>query len=245
MKDLVQWLNSSREWETGLILLKNYSENTSLINLLQGATPIPAYSEMLFKELRSVYYSLKQTGNSKPLPEVAQPVPNFPSGAVPISPKVPVTTVDSSQDNNSDNIPSELAAQCKLEADKLYKQMMNTRAELFAQCHTTAQHAENSDEAVSARSGLAMAIMDLQYKVDEAYDTYRFVLKHGHLPETERVEFVVPSDPMELLQTKLNLQKSINKLRLKEKTAARLNLIQQKTEHLNQVLHGIDQHKSR
>lgn len=245
MKELVQWLNSSREWDKGVDLIQEFATDQQVRNLFAQVSPSPVYADMLFQEIRSIYYALKKRPDkpSKQPDPPPTPIPQFPSGGIahlqqePVLPN-PVKDSEPFKD-------SALALQCKLEADKLYKLMMNTRAELFAQCFTVPVHGENSDEALSIRSDLAMKIMELQYEVDLAYDRYRYVIANGQLPDAPSSEFQVPTDPMDLLQTKLNLQKAINKLKRREQTAERIALIQQKSEHLNRVLHAIDQHKNR
>lgn len=244
MKELVQWLNSSREWDKGVDLIQKFATDQQVRNLFAEVSPSPVYADMLFQEIRSIYYALK---NSKPVvpiepEEITPPQPKFPTGGLVRIQAEPVLPAEKESDSFRD---SPLAVQCKLEADKLYKLMMNTRAELFAQCSTGPVHGENSDEALSIRSDLAMKIMELQYDVDMAYERYRYVIANGQLPDSPSSEFQVPTDPMDLLQTKLNLQKAINKLKRREQTAERIALIQQKSEHLNLVLNAIDQHKNR
>jgi hypothetical protein len=123
--------------------------------------------------------------------------------------------------------------------------MMNMRAQLFAQCNVSPAPGENSAEAVAIREPLALQITELQYRVDQAYEKYRFVQAHGHLPDSPKSdEFVLPTNPIDLFQMKLNLKKSINKLKAKEPTPERISLLQTKDAQLKQLLDVLDSHKS-
>lgn len=202
----------------------------------------------MFEHIRSVYYRLKESNSvSAPVrnsaapaekstsPSIEQPKPKFPSGAVPV-----VSTPDEPTVLNP-----QLSAQCKLEADKLYKEMMNLRALLFGQCNVNPTPGENASDVVAMREVWALKIIELQYQVDQAYEKYRFVQAHGHLPDSPKSdEFVLPTNPIDLFQMKLNLKKSINKLKAKESTPERIALLQTKNAQLKKVLDGLASHQS-
>lgn len=246
MKGILHWLNGDRNWTQGLSLIRQHISDPSIRNLFSADSETPLYRELMFEHIRSVYYQLKEsksvTAPVQPLTEPAQPLtapvqpkPQFQSGAVPVvsTPEEPVI------------LNPELSAQCKLEADKLYKYMMNIRALLFGQCNVNPTPGENAADVVAMREVWALQIMELQYQVDQAYEKFRHVQAHGCLPDAPKSDdFVLPSNPIELFQMKLNLKKSINKLKAKEATPERISLIQSKQQQLKQVLDALDSHQS-
>jgi len=137
----------------------------------------------------------------------------------------------------------ELEKATKLEADKYYKILANTRAQLFGLCTIERMPNENNAESVSLRENLALQIMDMQSDVDIAYSRYRYVCEHGKLPEqvsdADQSE-ELPTNPILLERKRVNLIKSINKLKAKEATPERVTLLQKLSSTLKLVTDGVN-----
>lgn len=224
-KELVAWLNNpKREYGVGLDIFIRLSKNDRLKQQFYKDTSV-ARSEKLFAELRLLYYELKGINLSAPVAKASEPVKQNPEPAP--TPK---------------NTNPELEAACKAEADKAYKLLANTRAQLFALCHIKRKANENSDHAVKQREALALSIADMQPVVDELYSRYRYVQEHGCLPDKQEEKAEeLPRNPILLERKRINLIKSINKLKLKEQTAERVALIQDLNNTLKIVTDGVNQ----
>lgn len=221
-RELVSWLNSSHDYSQGVKIFFRLSKNDRLKQQFANGKPAE-HSEMLFNELRSIFYALK---GIKP---VATVVPKKDETPTPVAPQ-PIAK------------NPELEAVCKLEADKAYKQLMNARALLFALCPIENTPNENSIEAMAQREDLAMSVANLQPVVDDLYNRLRYVQKHGKLPDAEPTKTDdIPSNPILLERKRVNIIKGIHKLKAKEQTPERVALIQESEELLKIVTDGVNQ----
>ena len=143
-------------------------------------------------------------------------------------------------------INPELEASCKADADKSFKELMNVRARLFQHCFIEPDGNENDENAVRLREQYVLEILKLQPTHYEAYEKLHFVIKHGKLPEPEispgeLKKNKIPDNPLELEKMRVNLMKSISKLKKKEQTSERMDLLQKNEEKLKSILHVINQ----
>lgn len=230
MEDLRSWLNGNRDFDTGVPLYFKYGLDKQFAQLLlQGAT---AYTTAhLFDKLKDAYFALK---NKTIQPEPAVIVQEKASYA-PTFPQVQTAEIQNKLLYNS----------VKAEADKLYKEMMNLRVQLFALCPIDETRLENDDFTyVKEREGLVLQVMDLQYEVDMAYDKLRYVAEHGTLPDQPEIVDDIPDNGVLLANMRNNLKKAINKQKGKEQTPERIASIQAKQEKLKLVNDKISQHIS-
>ncbi len=222
-KDLLRWLNSpQKEYTAGLNILHRLGNDEALVRKLINEGSDATNRQLLFDSLRAIFYRLKGIA-----PQAAPAQATAPTPEVVATPKNP-----------------ELEKATKLEADKYYKILANTRAQLFGLCTIERMPNENNAEAVSLRESLALQIMDMQSDVDIAYSRYRYVCEHGKLPEevsdADQSE-ELPTNPILLERKRVNLIKSINKLKAKEATPDRVTLIQQLSSTLKIVTNGVNQ----
>jgi hypothetical protein len=226
-KELLQWLNASQKnYKQGVTILHRLGKDAKLNSVLLNEGESKSNSERLFEALRQIFYELK---GIKPTVAIA------PTPTAPTPPPTPVEPVAKNP---------ELEKATKSEAEKLYKQLANTRAVLFALCPKEKHPNENNAEAVKQREGLALDILEMQTEVDIAYNRHRYVCEHGKLPEqvsdADQPE-ELPTNPILLERKRVNLIKSINKLKAKEATPERVALIQQLNSTLKIVTDGVDQ----
>lgn len=228
-KELLQWLNAPKKnYKQGVSILHRLGKDAKLNQALLNEGESKSNSEKLFDALRQIFYELKG---------IKATVAIAPTHTTPTTPTLPSTPVEPVVKN------PELEKATKSEADKLYKQLANTRAVLFALCPKEKQLNENNAEAVKQREALALDVLELQTDVDIAYNRYRYVCEHGKLPEQvsdadQSAE--LPTNPILLERKRVNLIKSINKLKAKEATPERVALLQKLSETLKLVTDGVD-----
>lgn len=242
---LRSWFNGKRDYSTGTKLYIIYGDNLLLKNsFVKGETNFTR--RRLEEELTKIFENavkLLQTGQlencegSGKIMEAISPVSEL--SASPIKDK-----------------PSELVRQplnpdlekiCDAEAKLQYKQMMNTRAELFAHIRNVAEYeALNSPDRIGQRLPLALSIIKQNYGVGEAYDKLAHVRQHGQLPNQEaiQVEDISTVPDAEVKATIDNIRKNLSKMRKREATAERVVLMQKHTENLVTLLKRWDSLKS-
>lgn len=213
---LVAWLNGKRNYSEGVALYKALiADAGKLQQLAQGQNRNT--SQLLFNELRAYYYQLKTK------PHTLVPVPK-------VTP-VPVTTTSTPL--------TPLAKACKLEADKLYKEAMNIRARLFNMCSIDPDAGENDSNAIILRQTLVLQLLKLLPEMHLKYEAYNHVLEHGCLPAAPTTPPELPSNPVLLERMRVNLMTGIAKLKKKEMTPERLDLLQRNQQKLEKVRHEL------
>jgi len=223
-KDLLRWLNSpKKEYTEGLNILHRLGNDEALVRKLIKEGEDASNKQLLFDSLRAVFYRLKGIAPQTAPAHTTAPAPTPTPVASPKNPELEKAT--------------------KLEADKYYKILANTRAQLFGLCTIERMPNENNAESVSLRENLALQIMDMQSDVDIAYSRYRYVCEHGKLPEqvsdADQSE-ELPTNPILLERKRVNLIKSINKLKAKEATPERVTLLQKLSSTLKLVTDGVN-----
>lgn len=182
---ILKWLNGNRNYHKGITLLK--SINSEL------ARPFISNIErkdLLFKTIKSLL--VDQQPQTRTVKDAVRTI-IVPSKTITQPAKQPTNPIAQEQ---------------KKIADKLYKEMSNTRALLFRLCPDQEQKFENEGKKVSERAELTKKVMDLQYQVDAAYEKYQFALEHSRLPEPI---VKLPIEDKDLYKKISNAQKYISK----------------------------------
>lgn len=210
---LSTWLNSKREYYSGAALYSVYGANDQLKNLfLNGPTPYNV--SKLFEELKDLYYKATIVAD-----DTEQ-----------------TTYVRSHRTARPQNVNEEdpLLIACDTKAKNLYKELMNKRAVLFNLCRSEAWEDENSPDKVKERGIIAVELLDLNYKVDKAYEDLAYVREYGTLPDQlvpviEKYSLLPDSRVKHEID---NLRKNMNKIKNKEQTPGRIIAIKEHEESL-------------
>jgi len=230
MQDLAAWLNSNRDFKTGVQIYLKYGDNQQFVQLLlDGETQYTRTN--LFENLKTIYYQLKN-GTSQTNTVVKKQHTEVTAPIVPHADQKPVIV----KAHTPKTQKGTLYDACKLQADKLYKELMNLRAQLFSLCDINDSKMDNDSKLVLQREKIVLQMMDLQYETDQAYDKLRYVEEHGILPNfKEAKEEEIPTNPIQLMNFKKNLVSGINKLKKKEQTPERIALLTHKLNQLTTV----------
>lgn len=189
------WLNGSKAYDAGASLYRKYGNHGSVLHEIQGEET-PFRKKLLFDALRELI-----TSQSTP------PIPR---------PGAPLVTTPVELFNN------EAVTTAKRDADRLYKEMANIRAELLALCQVEESPRDTDPDEKKKRGALAREIIRLEYLVEEAYADYRYTQVHGvRKNNPPPVEEEV--DAVDLHQKISNVRKYLSKLRKDpEKNAAKI-----------------------
>lgn len=248
MKDLVAWLNSARKYADGVEVYKKLGKDAELLRYFTSAHTTMS-QDKLFQTLRQLYYALKKAANEKSIRQSIKPSET--------SSNDKENTQKSNDSNSRISRPlvlqtvatqnemlrgdSSLKEACKNEADKIYKEMMNVRALLFAQCHIEPVPGENSSAAVAIRKEMALRVVNMQPAMNEAYKKLHYVEEHGKLPDADDQEDELPTNPIELERMRSNLLKNISRhKRNPDQSAERIALIKKHELTLKRVYDVID-----
>lgn len=230
MQDLTAWLNSDRDFAKGVEVYLKYGDNKQFVQLLlDGETQYTRTN--LFDNLRKIYYDLKN-GNTQTDPVVQKQH---------MESKVPEVTHADQSERTVQTEPQKvesgsLAEASKMQADKLYKELMNLRAQLFSLCDANSDSNDNDVNLINQRESIVIQMMDLQSQTDQAYEKLRYVQEHGSLPNAnEDKPDEIPTNPIQLMNFRKNLISGINKLKKKEQTPERIALLSHKQTQLAKV----------
>lgn len=199
--DIRAWLNGNRDFAVGVQIYRLQGTDAALLNRLQQ-DETASLKKALFFALKSL---LQPNVSNTDKPEVI---------------KITKQLVYNSTEN-----PASIEA--KREADRIYKTMMNKRAELLAICPLEESPLDTHPDEKKKRAVLARDIIVLNRQVDAAYDDYRYALQYGVAREKE-APVADSIDPLFLPQAISNLRKRLSKLRNGEQTERALQLIQEK-----------------
>jgi hypothetical protein len=224
------WLNSKRDYKTGIVLYSQLSNNEQLISLFLKVKSTYTVNR-LASELQQIFNSLK---NEKDLPTTA--VDRRASTKIP---SIHQSTISSRSTGNQgshigeadhslppvEEAENKLYQACKNEANKAYKEAMNLRAELFALTRVEDWQDPNQPDMVAKRSKLAIDVVNKYNHASRLYDDADFAKLYGRLrnpgsDEDEEIDFHSIPDIM-VKQTLDNLRKNFNKIKTKEMTARR------------------------
>lgn len=209
------WLNSSRNYYSGVAILSEIGCDKALLEVLQKG-PNDFRVRRVEEEMLAAYEGLITSGSPKKIPLTPEKY----------SAKTPENIPQ--QETQEKPVNEELYAVCKREADLLYKKVMNDRAVLFALANEEDFLDPNMPDKVSKREKLAIAVVTGWQKVSEFYDRAAYVKQNGRLPNTEEnIISEYDSLPDELVKQQLdNSRKAFNKLKKKEATPERVILMQ-------------------
>jgi hypothetical protein len=217
------WLNSDREYFTGVALCVQFCNNGKMIALLKSACN-DRNKVRLHDIMMQEYTRLKPFEPKESFPLVKKAAAGkFPREFQedPQEPALVVVTHETS--------PVYQAA--IKEADKAYKQVMSVRAILLDKAKINWDNADDLDpnrpELVAQRSKLAIEVVTGYNRASQLYDKADFVLLNGRLPNDDTLnEEEYASLPDHLVKHEIsNIQKNISKLRAREQTPERIALI--------------------
>jgi hypothetical protein len=209
------WLNSSRNYFSGVAILSEVGCDKSLLEVLQKG-PNDFRVRRLEAQMMAIYEGLINSDSSKKIAPHADKVAEN------------ANKIASDAKKETSPVNEDLYQACKKEADLLYKKVMNDRAVLFALANDEDFLDPNMPDKVSKREKLAIAVVTGYQKVSELYDRAAYVKENGRLPNTEEnIISEYDSLPDELVKQQLdNCRKAFNKLKKKEATPERVLLMQ-------------------
>ena len=216
LETLRSWLNGPRDYFTGVVLFAQLGNDAQLTTLFRKGRNDYRYGR-LQAELSAICERMKAQDSG--MPHVVIPIARTPVEK--LGPTVP---------------NPELYAACKLKADKQYKEAMNNRAILFSMAVPDDFDPPNLLDKIAQRSPLAITVMQQFILASRLYDEADHVRVHGRLPGLENL----PEGPDEysglpdtlVKATMDNIRKNVNKLKRREQTPERLELIQRHTSNL-------------
>lgn len=232
LDSLRAWLNGTREFNLGVILYYKLGADPVVKSMLSRGKSDYAY-ERLQTELLIICNELKAKENAKlvtqqPIPEKIKVVQQMPIATPMQEPEVMPHRDPIQEKPGSQN--SELFDACKLEADKVYKECMNDRAVLRSLIPSGEYDDKNRQDLVDQRCQLALSVLKLHKEASRLYDRADYVRQNGKLPDDELKEKKPIDVPDHLVKETINnIRKNLSKLKAREKTPARIALIQQHT----------------
>lgn len=223
---LKDWLNSQKNYLEGVEIYKRLGDDAEILMYFLNSQPHKVSQEKLFESLRSIYYQFKNSSQSIP------PLDKMVEGNQVLE--------------ETKTFNPTLESICKAEADKSFKELMNIRARLFQHCFIEPDGNENDENPVRLREQYVLEILKLQPTHYEAYEKLHFVREFGRLPEVELSpgetgKNKIPENPLELEKMRVNLMKSISKLKRKEQSPERVDLLQKNQEKLKSIIDVINQ----
>lgn len=146
------------------------------------------------------------------------------------------------QQENTSEHKTALVAALRQEAFNSWKELMNKRAVLFKLCRHEMWEEENSPERVALRGKLALEIIAFNRKeVNRAFEAVAYAEEHGKPPThpeditNEEDEYAHLPD-IALKATIDNIRKNLSKIRKREQTPERMDLIKKHERNLEKLL---------
>ncbi|MBN8833768.1 MAG: hypothetical protein BGO53_08865 [Sphingobacteriales bacterium 39-19] len=206
------WLNSQRQYLPGIILAGQFCKLPILDLLRKGESPRnrERLEKIMWDELNRLKEGRPQgIATAPPAPAKNIKLPN----PEPVSKPV--------------HIGSPIYDAAKLEADKMYRQVMADRAVLFNKASCEAYEDPNTPDRVKSRSKLALDVVEGYRKASALYEKADYIARTGSVPNTEETheEDYAALPDIRLKPTISNIQKNLSKLRKREATPERLALI--------------------
>ena len=235
LETLRAWLNGNKEYYTGVAIYATLGDNKALLTLFRQGKSSYSYKR-LEEELLIICNTLKSKlstyGNATTLSTANIPINTQ------ISEKgyQPLKSVS--------NFNEELYNACKKEAGLVYKQAMNLRAELFALGRVQGYEDINRPDLVQQRSKTAVEVVVLYNKASKLYDKANYVKQYGRLPnemENDEEETEYDNLPDHLVKKTLdNLRKNYNKIKNREQTPERIELLQKHEKNIKKLMSKCD-----
>lgn len=243
LNTLRAWLNGKQDYNSGVAI---YAINDPDENLLQVLTKGPnAFRAARLKEqLIFIYEKLKaddSTTGDNDRRGIDMPGTVYQAGD-PQQQEDKKATGRSAGYSKKEQGPVNVALYdaCKLEADNAYKKVMNTRAVLFKKTEGERWENPNQEHKINDRAPLAIEVVQGFQRVSALYDRAEYVKLHGRLPDVGDPEDVEDSEydhlPDALVKCALdNARKALNKLKKKEPSPERIQLMQQHEKNIKKL----------
>lgn len=237
------WLNGTRDYRMGVELFKIFGSDTVLKNAFaKGETHFN--SKRLHEEMLKIFNHLNSDNNGKskhrattlsggqglPCEEKAKPANIDIADAIDNTVKKIKESVEI--------INPELFQVTRQRAISVYKQAMDKRAVLFNMVPSEQYQDPNTQDAVEARSQLAIEVVNFYNLASQLFDDADYVKIHGRLPDHEPEQQEDPIDklqPHEIKQALDNARKAFNKLKGKEETPERVALKQKHSRNIEKL----------
>ena len=217
------WLNGGKNYFTGVLLYEQTGKDKRLLELFKKG-PSDFSKKKLQDELQAICDQLKST-DEKPASQKAIP-PAKKKEIITSSPlpKLPHQKIDPGTN-------PQLYEACIAEANKVYKEAMNLRAELFLSAKANDFEDPNRPDRVQQRSKIAVNVVEGYKAASGLYDKAEYVRINGRLPEQPALEPDDESDydniPDHMVKQELdNLRKNYNKMKKRPQTPERVALLQ-------------------
>lgn len=260
---LSAWLNSKREYFSGVVLYGRYGSDSSLLALFKKG-PTDFTTKRLQEELTALYAAEKareltngedsllrvrnvtlknQTTSHDHVSTTTSTSADQGKATTPIDEP---GSADERTVNSESSILEKVIAPvnealyliCKKEADDAYKKVMNKRAVLFSLCSKEDLTDPNTPDRIQAREKLSLEVVREFNDVSKLYERADHVKIHGRLPDADAQEneLDVEALPDHLVKPTLdNIRKNVNKIKKRELTAERLALLQKHDENIKKL----------
>lgn len=235
MLELIKlWLNSNRNYLEGVVILSKFCDNKPLLGVMRSENNRnkKRLEEMMWEQ----YELLKK--DVKPISSNVNIIASNANKVAPVANKLilPVNkNIPEVVKEDFKSSPVYIAA--KLAADKEYREVMSDRAVLFHQAKPESWEDVNTPDKVSARSELAVKVATGYNRASKLYQKADHVLATGQLPDAElsnENDYELLPDHM-VDKTISNIRKNLSKLRKREQTPERLELIKKHEENLKKL----------
>jgi hypothetical protein len=236
LETLRTWLNGNKEYYTGVAIYATLGDNAALLSLFrQGKNTYN--TKRMEEELLSICNTLKSklnTDDTKVRIPITTPTPAaFNKAKIQHKEEQHTETFYRKKHQHggvTSPLNEELYNACKREADLVYKEAMNLRAELFVLGRQNGFEDLNRPDLVQQRSKLAVNVVVLFKKAGKLYDRADYVKKNGRLsnemePDDEENEYNDLPDHL-VKKTLDNLRKNYNKMVKRQATPDRVALLQ-------------------
>lgn len=238
------WLNGNRDYNTGVAIYAINDPDENLLHVLKQG-PNAFRAARLQEQLISIYNQLKSDADNNPgdFNRRGTGMPGTDDqGADPQQQDHKKTTAGPAGHGKKEQRPVNVALYdaCKLEADNAYKKVMNTRAILFKMTDGEQWENPNQEHKINDRAPLAIEVVQGFQRVSALYDRAEYVKLHGRLPDVGDPEEVEASEydhsPDALVKLHLdNARKALNKLKKKESSPERIQLMQQHEKNIKKL----------
>lgn len=238
------WLNGNRDYNTGVAIYAINDPDENLLHVLkQGSNAFRA--ARLQEQLICIYNKLKTDADNNPGDSNHRGI-GIPGsddqGADPEQKNNKKATAGFAGDSKKEQRPVNIALYdaCKMEADNAYKKVMNGRAILFKMTEGERWENPNLEHKINDRAPMAIEVVQGFQRVSALYDRAEYVKLHGRLPDVGDPEEVEETEynhlPDMLVKVNLdNARKALNKLKKKEATPDRIQLMQQHEKNIKKL----------
>lgn len=241
------WLNGKREYWAGVVLYSKLGDDARLKQLFAKG-PTEFTTRRMQEELLSICRDLKKQNNgTTSLQESTTTASKIGNIAGPQRQSNQTKSTNATTNRDGDSNPAvveectnpDLFKAAKAEADRAYKAMMNKRAVLFSLAPLDDRTELNTPDRIAARQQLCIDIVKEHEHVSQLYDKADHAKKFGRLPgvpDPEEDELNVDTLPDHLVkQTLDNTRKNYNKMKNRDQTAERVELMQKHKSNIEKL----------